>query len=60
MVPKEETTYMCMTFELPNDDEYHMIAYEPIIANENVMHHIVVFGCEDTEGQATLSYSWFT
>lgn len=44
---------MCMTFELPNDDEYHMIAYEPIIANKNVMHHILVFGCVDTEGQGT-------
>ena len=44
-VPPQETTYICMTFDLPDDAEYHMIAYEPIIDNLDVMHHIVVSGC---------------
>ena len=49
-VPAQETTYMCMTFEIPIDEEYHLIAYEPIIDNVHVMHHIVVYGCAESEG----------
>ncbi|KAH3792917.1 hypothetical protein DPMN_146418 [Dreissena polymorpha] len=44
-VPAQETTYMCMNIELPEDKAYHMIAFEPIIDNIEVMHHILVYGC---------------
>lgn len=44
-VPAEETSYYCMTFEFPQDGDYHMIATEPIIDNVHVMHHILLFGC---------------
>ncbi len=46
-VPAQETTYMCKLFSLPADDEFHLIAYEPLIDNAYVMHHIVLFGCDD-------------
>ncbi|XP_050411531.1 uncharacterized protein LOC126826385 [Patella vulgata] len=45
-VPVEETTYVCMEFELDNTGDYHMVATQPIIDNLNVMHHAVIFGCE--------------
>ncbi|WAR31781.1 DOPO-like protein [Mya arenaria] len=44
-VPAQETTYMCMAFELPSDKPYHLIASNPIIDNREVMHHIIVYGC---------------
>lgn len=47
-VPSQETNYFCMTFELPQDGDYHMIASKPVIDNEYVMHHILLFGCEDS------------
>ncbi|KAK3089057.1 hypothetical protein FSP39_000478 [Pinctada imbricata] len=46
-VPAVETTYLCMTFDLPNDTDYHLIATQPIINNEYVMHHILLYGCDD-------------
>ena len=48
--PTKETTYQCQYFELPKDRDYHLIASEPYIDNANVMHHIVVKGCEDKVG----------
>ncbi|XP_053381030.1 uncharacterized protein LOC123555574 isoform X2 [Mercenaria mercenaria] len=45
-VPAKETTYMCYTFEVPSN-ESHVVAYEPIIDNDYVMHHMVVFKCKD-------------
>ncbi|XP_062619795.1 tyramine beta-hydroxylase-like [Saccostrea cucullata] len=52
-VPNLETNYFCMTFELPNDGDYHLIATTPYIDNEYVMHHILLFGCEDSVTQET-------
>ncbi|XP_041368427.1 uncharacterized protein LOC121382863 [Gigantopelta aegis] len=46
-VPPVITTYMCMTFDLPQEDDYHIIATMPLINNSNVMHHIVLYGCRD-------------
>ena len=37
-----------MTFELPQDGDYHMIATKPFIDNEYVMHHILLYGCDET------------
>ncbi|GFN79656.1 DBH-like monooxygenase protein 1 [Plakobranchus ocellatus] len=45
-IPSRETNYFCMTFDLPQDQDYHVIGDEPIIDNEEVLHHIVVYGCE--------------
>ncbi|XP_061193883.1 DBH-like monooxygenase protein 1 [Saccostrea echinata] len=45
VVPAKETNYFCMSFEFPQDGDYHMIATEPIIDNAHVMHHILLFGC---------------
>lgn len=47
-VPSQETNYFCMTFELPQDGDYHMIATKPVIDNEYVMHHILLFGCGES------------
>ncbi|XP_048751456.2 DBH-like monooxygenase protein 2 [Ostrea edulis] len=51
-VPSLETNYFCMIFELPRDGDYHMIATEPYIDNEYVMHHILLFGCETSVTEA--------
>ncbi|XP_046567536.1 DBH-like monooxygenase protein 1 [Haliotis rubra] len=47
-VPAEDTTYICMIFDVPSDQDYHYIGSKPLIDNENVMHHVVVYGCSDT------------
>ncbi|XP_067662438.1 tyramine beta-hydroxylase-like isoform X1 [Haliotis asinina] len=47
VVPDKETTYMCMTFDLDQSQEYHMIATKPEIDNADVIHHITLFGCGD-------------
>ncbi|XP_069138140.1 dopamine beta-hydroxylase-like [Argopecten irradians] len=44
-VPVEETTYMCMNFALPADQDYHVIADRGSIDNQFVIHHIIVHGC---------------
>ncbi|PVD37031.1 hypothetical protein C0Q70_04024 [Pomacea canaliculata] len=30
---------------LPKDQEYHAVAFEPLIANKAVMHHMILFSC---------------
>ena len=44
-VPVNETTYVCQSFDIPDDREYHLFASRPEIENRNVMHHSVVYGC---------------
>ena len=39
-VPAEPTVYMCQAFWFPTDRDYHIIAHEPVIDNQNVVHHI--------------------
>ncbi|XP_046545867.1 tyramine beta-hydroxylase-like [Haliotis rubra] len=46
-VPANKTTYVCMTFDLDESQDYHMIATKPEIDNADVMHHILCFGCHD-------------
>ena len=48
LVPAKETSYFCFNFQLPDDQEYHLIATEPIIDNPNVMHHMVLLGCDNS------------
>ena len=45
-VPNVETTYMCMLFEFPSYDDFHIIASTPYLDNEDVMHHILIYGCD--------------
>ena len=52
-VPTKETTYMCQVFDLPNDRPYHLFATKPIIDNDYVMHHTLLYGCEDDVGEST-------
>ncbi|KAI8771023.1 DBH monooxygenase protein 2, partial [Biomphalaria glabrata] len=44
-IPAKETSYYCMSFDLPRDQDYHIIAYEPVIDNRDIMHHILLYGC---------------
>ena len=34
--------------QLPADQPYHAIGFRPIIDNVNIMHHMLMFGCDDT------------
>ncbi|XP_069121902.1 DBH-like monooxygenase protein 1 [Argopecten irradians] len=52
-VPPTETNYFCMLFDLPTDGDYHMVATTPYIDNEEVMHHILLFGCDETTEEIT-------
>ncbi|XP_013379177.1 dopamine beta-hydroxylase isoform X2 [Lingula anatina] len=44
-VPAVETTYICNVFKVPTDKRYHAVAFEPIIGNIMVLHHMTVYGC---------------
>ncbi|ESP03248.1 hypothetical protein LOTGIDRAFT_237776 [Lottia gigantea] len=44
-VPSNETSYICMEFDLDTSDDFHLIATEALVNNSNVMHHAVLFGC---------------
>ena len=39
-VPKQTTTYQCMHIELPKGGPFHILGWDPIIDNKNVVHHI--------------------
>ena len=58
-VPGKDTTYMCMTFALPRDQDYHVIAVEPFIDNINVMHHVLVYGLDEITGRLLFSLCHF-
>ncbi|KAH9488419.1 hypothetical protein Btru_067383 [Bulinus truncatus] len=45
-IPPKTTNYFCMTFELPSDEDYHIVAHQPIINNSHVLHHMLLYGCE--------------
>lgn len=45
-VPAKETTYICMLFEFPTTDDFHLVAHTPALNNIDVMHHIIVYGCD--------------
>ena len=54
-VPNKTTTYYCTTFEIPNDQVYHGISFEPILDNLNVIHHIQIFGCSEAAARQVRS-----
>ena len=39
---------MCTHFHIPFDVDYHVIAWKPLIDNERVVHHVLLFGCHET------------
>lgn len=43
----DDTTNICMNFELPSDGEYHVIANEGLIDNPDLTHHVLVFACQE-------------
>ncbi|KAL3861999.1 hypothetical protein ACJMK2_008005 [Sinanodonta woodiana] len=44
-VPADRTFYVCQQFQVPDDTEYHAIAFEPIVYNKGLVHHMILFGC---------------
>lgn len=54
-VPRQTTTYRCLLFEFPQDQDYHIVATKPVIDNKHVMHHILLFGCDES-GTAVFLY----
>ena len=51
-VPAEETTYKCQAVDLKDvgismDNDYHLVATKGYIDTVEVMHHIIVYGCND-------------
>jgi len=47
-VPTEQNGHICQTFDIPSDKDYHLFATQPIIDNQNVIHHMFLYGCETT------------
>nr|KAG5695067.1 hypothetical protein BaRGS_032560 [Batillaria attramentaria] len=56
-VPNTETNYFCMTFDLPSDAPYHLVATKPYIDNAQVMHHILLFTGTNPELRADFTDS---
>ena len=46
LVPSDDTTYYCQQLVVPDEEEYHVIAWEPIIDNYEMLHHLIVFACD--------------
>ena len=46
-VPAEETTYLCMIVDMPTDGNYHMVANTPLVDNKVVLHHMLLYGCNE-------------
>ncbi|XP_033730292.1 dopamine beta-hydroxylase-like isoform X1 [Pecten maximus] len=44
-VPTKKTHYVCQKFKVPDTDTFHAVAFEPLISNLDVMHHMLLFGC---------------
>ncbi|XP_055997218.1 DBH-like monooxygenase protein 1 isoform X2 [Ostrea edulis] len=53
-IPKELTTYACQQFQVPHTERYEAVAFEPIIGNRDVVHHMLLFGCENDMGTSTI------
>eukprot|EP00732_Lithocolla_globosa_P000657 Lithocolla_globosa_v1_NODE_242_length_4902_cov_29.482773.p2 type:complete len:568 gc:universal NODE_242_length_4902_cov_29.482773:4760-3057(-) len=53
VMPPQRNNYICRGFELPHDQRYHLLAYEPILpdlsppGNYNDYHHNNLFTCID-------------
>ncbi|KAK3761290.1 hypothetical protein RRG08_014301 [Elysia crispata] len=49
-VPGQVTSYVCQTQPIPmtSQHEYHAVAFEPLIDNRDLVHHMLLFGCGET------------
>ncbi|GFO42330.1 DBH-like monooxygenase protein 1 homolog [Plakobranchus ocellatus] len=49
-VPNQRTTYVCQAQPIPvsEDREYHAVAFEPLIENKHLIHHMLLFGCGES------------
>lgn len=45
-VPAKENSYICLEYDLPDNDDFHLTAGVPIIDNHITMGGIMVFACE--------------
>ena len=47
-VQAKETTYICQIFDFEDlSQDFHMVAATAVINNSYILHHMVIFGCED-------------
>ena len=46
-VPAAETSYYCMIFDLAKHGDFHLVATNPVVDNRHVMHHMLLFGCDE-------------
>ena len=53
-IPPQVTTYMCQFMELPSDGDYHVIAAEPMLDNEFLPHHMILYACLDEDGKVVV------
>jgi len=44
-IPRTETTYICMGYRLPTDMKYHAIGMKPLVDNSKMLHHMLLYGC---------------
>ncbi len=56
-IPTTETNYMCMLFDMPLDADYHLFGWEAILDNVNVIHHMLVYACDDVIGKFSSYYT---
>lgn len=56
-VPTVKTTLMCYTVDVPSGDN-QVIAWEPIIDNAYVVHHMQVLGCIEEGAHHSWNEVW--
>eukprot|EP00117_Sycon_ciliatum_P005020 scpid51565/ scgid9140/ Dopamine beta-hydroxylase; Dopamine beta-monooxygenase; Soluble dopamine beta-hydroxylase len=47
-VPSQTTTYFCTAFTVPDDQVYHAVGFDAILDNLNVIHHMLLYGCQSS------------
>jgi len=50
VIPNASTSYICRGFILPNETEYHLIEFEPLRDNKEMLHHMVMYQTVDYVG----------
>ena len=45
-VTQERDSYLCMRVELPEDETFSLVGFEPL-ADQSQVHHMLLFGCLD-------------
>lgn len=41
-------TYLCQPFVFPGAEEVHAVSFEAILDKKEVVHHFLVFQCDDS------------